>query len=251
MSGASVRSLDLFTKICGLSNMRNAMIVTNMWSYPADPEEDRRDLQLQREFFKAPIEHGARTAKRGGTGSQSAHAIVQRLMHLHPIELQMQRELAIEHKLLDETEAGMLVDRNLRVRLERQQREKEELEEELEMAREERDRRAQDQLERYKRDREEEERRLLEQIELLQEDRRNLPSNSGQATFNPNMARDSYSVPEFIESEQNGGGGGRPGTFSRWTPKMFQPQTARPVVGRGREPVGAPRSATSGNGRSL
>ncbi|KAG9091370.1 hypothetical protein FS749_016592 [Ceratobasidium sp. UAMH 11750] len=227
MTGASVRSFELFTKICGLSNMRNVIIVTNMWSFPADPEEERRDAQLKTSFFKVAFDNGAKAARRGRVGSQSARSIVEVMLNLPPIELQLQIELA-RGMPLDATQAGMVVDQNLRVRLERQRREREELEEELEAARQDRDRRAQEQLERYKRDREDEERILRQQIELLRESRRNLSLR--QPAPGPSQA--ASPVSEFADEHDRGGG--RSTGFSRWTPKIFQP-AARTAGARGRE----------------
>ncbi|CAE7189157.1 unnamed protein product [Rhizoctonia solani] len=167
MSGASIRALSLFEKICGNHAMRNAVIVTNMWSTPRDPQEESREEQLKTEYFKNAILNGAKVARRGGTGPVSAQAILSLLLNCTPVELQLQTELGIRRLPLDGTEAGALVDQNLRQRLERQEREKVELEEELQAAREERDRRAQEQLERFKRDKEEEVRLLRQQLDIL------------------------------------------------------------------------------------
>ncbi|KAG9118298.1 hypothetical protein FRC07_007256 [Ceratobasidium sp. 392] len=232
MTGASVRSFDLFTKMCGLSSMRNVMIVTNMWSDPADPEEDRRFEQLGTSFFNIALENGAKMSRRAGVGPQSAQAILQTVVNLQPVNLQLQIELA-RGLQLDETQAGMLVDQNLRVRLERQRREKEELEEELEAARQDRDRRAQEQLERYKRDREEEERILREQIEALKNARRALAGSTRHPGASHGLEGSNPDHPD--QPDRNGGRG-----FSKWTPKIFQ-ANARQGGGRGREP----RSATS------
>ncbi|KAG8741178.1 hypothetical protein FRC10_003223 [Ceratobasidium sp. 414] len=241
MTGASVRSFELFTKICGLSSMRNVMIVTNMWSSPADPEEERRDEQLKTSFFNVAVDNGAKMARRAGVGSQSARSIVQLMLNLPPIELQLQTELA-RGLPLDETQAGIVVDQNLRVRLERQRREREELEEELAAARQDRDRRAQEQLERYKRDREDEERILRQQIALLRESRRNLAASSRQPAPGANQVTNP--APELADGRDRGGS--KATGISRWTPKIFQP-AARTAGARGREV--APRSSTLSHSR--
>ncbi|KAG8715197.1 hypothetical protein FRC09_016827 [Ceratobasidium sp. 395] len=139
MTSTSVKSFDFFSKICGLSNMRNVMIVTNMWATPADPEEERRYEQLKTSLFKAALDNGAKMCQRRGIGPESAQAIIQMMVDLPPIELQLQTELA-QGFALDETEAGRLVDQDLRATLERQRREREKLEEELRATREDRDR---------------------------------------------------------------------------------------------------------------
>ncbi|CAE6399919.1 unnamed protein product [Rhizoctonia solani] len=167
MSGASVRALSLFEKICGSQAMRNAVLITNMWSTPRDPQEETRENQLKTEYFRNAIENGAKVARRGGIGPESALAILSLILNCTPITLQLQTEMGIQSLPLDETEAGALVDQNLRKRLERQERERMELEEELEAAREERDRRAQEQLERFKRDKEAEVQLLRQQLDLL------------------------------------------------------------------------------------
>ncbi|KAG9098474.1 hypothetical protein FRC06_006351 [Ceratobasidium sp. 370] len=209
MTGASVRSFELFTKICGLSTMRNVMIVTNMWSFPVDPEEERREDQLKASFFKIALDNGAKMARRAGVGSQSARGIVQVMLNLAPIDLQLPTEIA-RGLPLDATQAGIVVDQNLRVRLERQRREKEELEEELEAARQDRDRRAQEQLERYKRDREEEEQILRQQIELLRQSRRIVAANARQPAPGPSPG----TSPTSELADEHDRGGGRPTGFS-------------------------------------
>ncbi|KAG8767629.1 hypothetical protein FRC12_006137 [Ceratobasidium sp. 428] len=235
MTGASVRSFDLFTKICGLPNMRNAMIVTNMWSDPADPEEMRRYEQLQANFFKSALDGGAKISQRGRIGPQSARAIIQAMVNLPPIELELQTQLA-RGLALDETEAGILVDQNLRVKLERQRQERKELEKELQEAREDRDRRAQEQLERYKRDREQEEQYLLEQIDLLQASRHRLRTSAQQ----PDLGAPTSPIQDTPSGHDRAGG--RSGGLAR----IFRPN-ARLAGSRGRDP----RSASLDNSRSL
>lgn len=167
MGGASVRAFSLFEKICGNAAMRNSVIVTNMWSHPLDRDEVAREAQLKTEFFRTALDNGAQIARRGGIGPESALAIIQLFLNFPPVQLQIQRELAVLQLSLDETQAGALVDQNLKVRLQRQERERIELEEELQAAYEDRDKRAQEQLERFRRDKEEEVRLLMGQLEIL------------------------------------------------------------------------------------
>ncbi|KAG8789952.1 hypothetical protein FRC12_013060 [Ceratobasidium sp. 428] len=171
MTDTSTRSLDLFTKICGLSNMPNAMIVTDTWT--------NSTIGL----FKVPLNNGAKICHREGTGRQSAHAIIQMMIHLPPIKLQLQKELA-RGLPLDETDAGILVDQNLRRSLRRWRKEMEELEEQLRMiARRDQDRSARDQLEQYRRGREEEGRHLQEQLELLKASRWRMDMSARQPSL--------------------------------------------------------------------
>ncbi|KAF8746784.1 50S ribosome-binding GTPase [Rhizoctonia solani] len=179
MNGASVRALSLFQKICGSQAMRNAVIVTNMWSIPRDPQQEVRENQLKSEYFRSAILDGAKVARRGGTGPERT---------------------AIRQLPLDETEAGALVDQNLRKRLERQQREKMELEEELQEAIRERDRRAQEQLGRFKRDKELEVKLLQEQLDALREA--------------SDLQRQSVSLSRRHEVQHPGGTGSPPGVHS-------------------------------------
>ncbi|CAE6491248.1 unnamed protein product [Rhizoctonia solani] len=189
MSGASIRALNLFEKICGNHAMQNAVIITNMWSTPRDPQEESRENQLKTEYFKNAIENGAKVARRGRTGPESALAILSLVLNCEPVTLQLQTEMAVQNLPLDETEAGALVDQNLRRRLERQEQERMELEEELQAAREERDRRAQEQLERFKRDKEVEVQRLRQQLDLLRSaQRRSFPPPAETEEHHPNSS---------------------------------------------------------------
>ncbi|KAF8712399.1 50S ribosome-binding GTPase, partial [Rhizoctonia solani] len=200
MNGASVRALSLFQKICGSQAMRNAVIVTNMWSIPRDPQQEVRENQLKSEYFRSAILDGAKVARRGGTGPESARAVLGLLLNCAPVMLALQEELAIRQLPLDETEAGALVDQNLRKRLERQQREKMELEEELQEAIRERDRRAQEQLGRFKRDKELEVKLLQEQLDALREA--------------SDLQRQSVSLSRRHEAQHPGGTGSPPGVQS-------------------------------------
>ncbi|KAG9122323.1 hypothetical protein FRC07_001358 [Ceratobasidium sp. 392] len=162
-SDASVQSFELFTKICGLSNMRNVVIMTNMWSYPENPEENRQGERLKTGFFSKALKEGAQIVKRAGPGYRSAQAVVILLRNRQPVDLQLQIEL--EHgSSLYETGAGSLIEKDLFARLQRQRLEKGERERELRDAREDRDRRAEDQLTRFLRDREWEIQRLEEMV---------------------------------------------------------------------------------------
>ncbi|KAG8702520.1 hypothetical protein FRC09_004687 [Ceratobasidium sp. 395] len=205
--------------------MRNAMIVTNMWTTPADPEEGRRYEQLMTGLFKVALSHGARMYQQGEVGLQPAQAIVRMMINLPPIELLLQTEL-IRGFSLDKTKAGKIIGQHLRSKLEEQRQEMGELEVEIQAAREDKDTRAQKQLERYKRDREEGESRLQEQIELLKASRWRLNTSAPQSNL-----RD----PSRLTQGFPGGNDRRSGGFSKWIPKVLQPRA--PLAGsRGRDP---------------
>lgn len=237
MNGASVRAFELFKKLSGVHNMRNAVIVTNMWSYPPNEEERARESQLLSDFFRSAIQDGATPARRGGLGPDSAREIVRLLLNRQPIELQIQDELLRQGLQLDETEAGILVDRNLRVRLERQVRERAELDEELQAAYEERDRRAQEQLERYRKDREEEERVLRQQLEMLRSARRQMAMGPRGGIVPPEVQVHHPIAPDLGAQQGRNLGWGTRG----------QPLDPRMSMPRGREPPANPRSASPVN----
>ncbi|CAE6491266.1 unnamed protein product [Rhizoctonia solani] len=134
MGGANARTFNLFRKMCGTQTLKNVIIATNMWSNPATDIQERREQQLQTEFFKVALDGGARMIRRDTQGRESAHRIIRQLIGQAPLPLRIDVELGDEKKELYDTEAGMAVEARLLDRVNKQQESIEEARRDLQKA---------------------------------------------------------------------------------------------------------------------
>ncbi|KAJ1304953.1 hypothetical protein OPQ81_006085 [Rhizoctonia solani] len=121
MGGANARTFNLFRKMCGTQTLKNVIIATNMWSNPPTDIQERREQQLQTEFFRDALDGGARMVRRNTQGRESAHRIIRQLIGQAPLPLRIDVEISVEKKELHETEAGLAVEARLLDRVDRQQ----------------------------------------------------------------------------------------------------------------------------------
>jgi len=105
MSGVSMENYRLFRKICGDAAMQNVMIVTNMWGEVDAETGALRESQLENNFFKDAVLHGARM-RRHDDAADSARSILLDLLRKTPRALQVQEEMVVQHKPIPETAAG-------------------------------------------------------------------------------------------------------------------------------------------------
>ncbi|KAG8733349.1 hypothetical protein FRC11_006953 [Ceratobasidium sp. 423] len=134
MGGANARTFNLFRKMCGTQTLKNVIITTNMWSNPVTDIQERREQQLQTEFFRGALDGGARMVRRDTQGRESAHRIIRQLIGQAPLPLRIDVELGVEKKELHDTEAGMAVETRLLDRVNKQQESIEEARRELQNA---------------------------------------------------------------------------------------------------------------------
>ncbi|KZT01511.1 P-loop containing nucleoside triphosphate hydrolase protein [Laetiporus sulphureus 93-53] len=106
MSGSAIENVSLFRKICGERPMKNAVIMTNMWSKVDENTGIDREIELRRKYFKSALERGA-TMIRNDDTVKCARAILGFLMLNQPEELHLQYQQVIEHKPVQETDAGL------------------------------------------------------------------------------------------------------------------------------------------------
>ena len=85
----------MFRKLCGESTLKNVILVTNMWTRDSQDTDEAREKELSNRFFKPALDKGAQMARHHNT-TQSAHAIVRKIVKNHPVTLQIQRELVDE-----------------------------------------------------------------------------------------------------------------------------------------------------------
>ncbi|KAJ2926306.1 hypothetical protein H1R20_g10784, partial [Candolleomyces eurysporus] len=134
ISGLAKTDFDIFCKLCGDSSLRNAVIMTNMWSrLPSEFEGLRQatDLASLDDLFEPATAKGAVMMYHMQDTVESAHEIIRQILKNHPMPLSIQTEIVDQDKHITETGVGMAVYKNP-VLLFRQQ----ELTERLEVAEE-------------------------------------------------------------------------------------------------------------------
>ncbi|CAA7269624.1 unnamed protein product [Cyclocybe aegerita] len=109
MSGVSRKNFKMFRKICGERTLKNVVVMTNMWgSVNASIAEAReRELATEELCFKPVLDAGAKMLRHYGT-RDSAHEVLRHIVsnHAGSVVLDLQRELVIEHKSLEQTSAA-------------------------------------------------------------------------------------------------------------------------------------------------
>lgn len=85
MTGVSKRNFGMFRSLCGEKTLRNVVIVTNMWGQvsPEVGEAREHELATDEVLFKPVLNKGATMMRHGGT-AESAHAILERFVHMQP-----------------------------------------------------------------------------------------------------------------------------------------------------------------------
>lgn len=107
MAGSATRNLRFFAQLCGDEALGNCAITTNMWSLvsPQVGGEREQELKSKDNFFKPMLSQGASLFRHDNT-IESAHKVIQHLLHKTPMVLTIQRELVDEKKRVFETKAG-------------------------------------------------------------------------------------------------------------------------------------------------
>lgn len=111
--GSAVRNLELFQKICGDLAFKNVVLLTSRWEEITDEALGiERESQYREEKWRSMIEKGSTMIRFYGT-EQSAFGMASYLFQKSNVMLEIQKEIVVEHKLLDETSAGSLVNSSL------------------------------------------------------------------------------------------------------------------------------------------
>ncbi|KAI0785575.1 P-loop containing nucleoside triphosphate hydrolase protein [Abortiporus biennis] len=123
MSGISRRNFRMFRTLCGDATLKNIAIVTNMWGEVNEEVGIKRENELASNdlLFKPVLDKGSVMIRHRNT-LESAHAILGHFLTNHPIILQIQEEMAVEHKPLEATSAAVEIDREVKEKLEEEKR---------------------------------------------------------------------------------------------------------------------------------
>ena len=111
-SGASVKTLDIFKKLCGNLALTNVVLVSTRWNEVDEAVGALREQQLRDNFWANMLGLGS-TMTRFHGNRDSAIGIASQLVSRQSIVLELQRELVQECKPLNQTVAGAFVNDDL------------------------------------------------------------------------------------------------------------------------------------------
>ncbi|KIL67674.1 hypothetical protein M378DRAFT_159507 [Amanita muscaria Koide BX008] len=171
VGGISRRNFKMFRELCGDDNLKNVLIVTNMWG-EVDPQVGlarENELSSKDIFFKPALEKGAQFLRHENT-TESAYNIIRQVMKNHPVTLRIQEELVDQKKDISETAAGIELNKELHEQAERHRKEIVELQKEMREAINAKD-------EETRRELEIETRKLQQEMERIQRDSSTLAEN--------------------------------------------------------------------------
>ena len=111
-AGSSVRTLEIFKKICGESPLENVLLVSSRWNEVDESLSAAREQQLRDDFWAFMLSKGSTMARFYGDEG-SAIGIASQLISRQSIMLELQRELVQEGKTLERTNAGAFVHEDI------------------------------------------------------------------------------------------------------------------------------------------
>lgn len=107
VGGASRRNLAMLRELCGSDAFPNVAFVTSMWD-DVEPERGlsrEKELSVDDQLFQPMLSKGAKLL-RYKNSVESGREILSQLLHIHPISLQIQRELVDQRRRIADTSAG-------------------------------------------------------------------------------------------------------------------------------------------------
>jgi hypothetical protein len=119
MNGASRRNLRMFAELVGTDAVHNIVLVTSKWDLLSDPGIGvMREEELKDKWWGYLIAKGSNTARSSGD-RQSALAIVENIAFGRSadesanVPIALQKEMVDEHRPLEETSAGKLLNQRM------------------------------------------------------------------------------------------------------------------------------------------
>jgi chromosome condensin MukBEF ATPase and DNA-binding subunit MukB len=111
MKGSALKNLRMFGDVLGNKAMPNVIMVTTKWSN-VGKEGVKREQELKTHFWKDMIADGCGIA-RFEDSYDSAWSIIESLRGEHPAQVQLPREIVDSKHRLNETQAGIALNKEL------------------------------------------------------------------------------------------------------------------------------------------
>ncbi|KAK2459340.1 hypothetical protein APHAL10511_008643, partial [Amanita phalloides] len=105
--GQSGRNLAMFRNLCGTKAYENIVVLTTFWDKVSSEQGDKREEQLKTRFFKDLVEGHARFMPHNLT-LESARNVLRHISTLNPTNIQIQEEIRLQGKTLENTAAGSM-----------------------------------------------------------------------------------------------------------------------------------------------
>lgn len=150
VTGAAMKNLRMFKKLCGNDGLANVLLTTTMWNMVSPEVGLDREMQLRthKDFWKPMLDNGSEIFRHDKEAA-SALTIVQHLLSKkHRVTLAIQRDMVDKKMTLEQTAAGREVEAELFKLRAKWAEEKKQLEREWREALETRDKEAQEQIQR-------------------------------------------------------------------------------------------------------
>ena len=112
MRGSSIQTLEIFQKICGVQPLKNVILATTRWDEVEHSVGTRREDELRNDFWEFMLSKGSNMTRFNGTRA-SAVAMVSQLLAKESTIFDIQRQLVDEGLALNETQAGIVVEKDV------------------------------------------------------------------------------------------------------------------------------------------
>jgi chromosome condensin MukBEF ATPase and DNA-binding subunit MukB len=112
MTGSVLKNLRVFTGLCGQEAMPNVILATTMWSKVDEAEGKEREDELKEDFWKDMVADGCKTERFLGT-HESAWHVIGNHPQIRNAEVLLPRELVDEELHINETQAGIALNKEL------------------------------------------------------------------------------------------------------------------------------------------
>ncbi|RMJ13422.1 hypothetical protein BHE90_005752 [Fusarium euwallaceae] len=111
-AGSSIKTFEIFKRICGEEALKNVLLVTSRWGEVDEVTGADRERELRERIWAFMLGRGSCMSRFHGDRS-SAVTLASQLLVKDPVVLRLQHEMINEHKDLNETAAGSFVDNGL------------------------------------------------------------------------------------------------------------------------------------------
>lgn len=111
-AGSSIKTFEIFKRICGEEALKNVLLVTSRWNEVDEATGADRERELRERIWAYMLGHGSCMSRFHGDRS-SAVTLASQLLIKDPVVLRLQHEMIDEGKNLNDTTAGSFVDAGL------------------------------------------------------------------------------------------------------------------------------------------
>ncbi|WAO94668.1 AIG1-type G domain-containing protein [Fusarium falciforme] len=111
-AGSSIKTFEIFKRICGEEALKNVLLVTSRWNEVDEATGADRERELRERIWAYMLGHGSCMSRFHGDRS-SAVTLASQLLIKDPVVLRLQHEMIDEGKNLNDTTAGSFVDDGL------------------------------------------------------------------------------------------------------------------------------------------